>query len=388
MSSTEYDKKEKKKKMKKAKKANVESSHHDSPVPTSVEKKSKKESKKRKDVDAGEPLNNAKPNSDLEVLKTKKKSKKAKVEKEDEENKNVEEENPNAVSQFRISQPLMAKLKERGIESLFPIQAMTFDTILDGSDLVGQARTGQGKTLAFVLPILESLAKQSKKTGYRAPSAIVLLPTRNLAIQVLKDIGFYGSAFGLASCCVYGGSSHSVQTRKLKRGVDIVVGTPGRVKDQIERGNLDLSTLKFRVLDEADEMLKMGCVEHVEFILGKVDANKVQTLLFSATIPPWVEKTAPSRFLKSNYKKVVLVGNEEMKASKKAVEVLPNPQERAKGGKFAPGERFGRSGRVGDLSDRRNNRFSNQSDGGFSDEKNDKFSNRGGRGRGNYGSKQ
>lgn len=144
MSSTEYDKKEKKKKkMKKAKKAYVESSHHDSPVPTSVEKKSKKESKKRKDVDAGEPLNNAKPNSDLEVLKTKKKSKKAKVEKEDEENKNVEEESPNAVSQFRISQPLRAKLKEKGIESLFPIQAMTFDTILDGSDLVGQARTGQ-----------------------------------------------------------------------------------------------------------------------------------------------------------------------------------------------------------------------------------------------------
>lgn len=146
MSSTEYDKKEKKKKkkMKKAKKANVESTHHDSPVPTSIEKKSKKESKKRKDVDAGEPLNNAKPNSELEVLKTKKKSKKAKVEQEDEEKKNVEEENyPNAVSQFGISQPLMAKLKERGIESLFPIQAMTFDFILDGSDLVVQARTGQ-----------------------------------------------------------------------------------------------------------------------------------------------------------------------------------------------------------------------------------------------------
>lgn len=139
MSSTEYDKKEKK--MKKAKKANVESSHHDSPVPTSIEKKSKKESKKRKDADAGEPLNNAKPNSELEVLKTKKKSKKAKVEQEVEEKMNVEEENP--VSQFRISQPLRAKLKERGIEPLSPIQAMIFDTILDGSDLVGQARTGQ-----------------------------------------------------------------------------------------------------------------------------------------------------------------------------------------------------------------------------------------------------
>lgn len=156
--------------MKKAKKANVESSHHDSPVPTSIEKKSKKESKKRKDADAGEPLNNAKPNSESEVLKTKKKSKKAKVEQEVEEKKNVEEENPNAVSQFWISQSLRAKLKERGIESLSSIQAMTFDTILDGSDLVGQARTGQVLPSFFStfmqLSLTESSIKLDKNLFY------------------------------------------------------------------------------------------------------------------------------------------------------------------------------------------------------------------------------
>ncbi|PRQ34125.1 putative RNA helicase [Rosa chinensis] len=144
----------------------------------------------------------------------------------------------------------MAKLKERGVESLSPIQAMTFDTILDGFDLMGQASAGQDKTLAFVLPILESLingsAEQSKKTGYRAPTVIVLLPTRDLAIQ-----------------------------------------------DQIEKGNIDLSNLKFRVLGEADEMSKKGLVEHVEFILGKeYDVAKVQTLLFSTTMPHWVEEVS------------------------------------------------------------------------------------------------
>ncbi|XP_050367971.1 DEAD-box ATP-dependent RNA helicase 7-like [Argentina anserina] len=348
------DKKEKK--MKKAKKENMET-----PVPMSIDKKSKKESKKRKaldkDADAGdkenmiEPLNNAKPNSGLEVQKTKKKSKKAKVEKE-EKKRNVEEdasnvvlmakkkskttkeekegnkqnvqeedENLNAVSQSRILQPLRAKLKERGIKNLSPIQAMTFDTVLDGFDLLAQAPAGQDKTLAFVLPILQTLingsAEQSKKTGHRAPSAIVLLPTRDLAIQVLKEFGFYGGSLGLVSCCIYGGSSHKVQTKKLKRGqVDIIVGTPGRVKDHIDEGNIDLSSLKFRVLGEADELSKKGLVEHVEFILGKVnDVTKVQTLLFSTNMPPWLKEIAPSRYLTSGYKKVDLTSNKKMKAT-------------------------------------------------------------------------
>ncbi|KAK4403547.1 DEAD-box ATP-dependent RNA helicase 7 [Sesamum angolense] len=156
--------------------------------------------------------------------------------------------------------------------------------------------TKHGKTLAFVLPILESLtngpAKASRKTGYgRAPSVLVLLPTRELATQVFADFEVYGGALGLNSCCLYGGSPYQPQQIQLKRGVDIVVGTPGRIKVWITlRGNLDFRSLKFRVLDEADEMLRMGFVEDVELILGKVeDASKVQTLLFSATLPDWVK---------------------------------------------------------------------------------------------------
>ncbi|KAE9620994.1 hypothetical protein Lal_00019877 [Lupinus albus] len=285
--------------------------------------------KKRKKHSSSSGDDDEKNDNSIEGLKSKekkkKKNKKAKVEMEEEdieeeEEIEIEAENVNAVSKFRISEPLKAKLKEKGIEALFPIQAMTFDIILHGSDLVGRARTGQGKTLAFVLPILESLtngpAKASRKMGYgRSPSVIVLLPTRELAKQVHADFEVYGGAMGLVSCCLYGGAPYQTQEIKLKRGVDVVIGTPGRIKDHIERGNIDLSLLRFRVLDEADEMLRMGFVEDVELILGKVDdVNKVQTLLFSATLPDWVKQIS-TRFLKRDKETADLVGNEKMKAS-------------------------------------------------------------------------
>ncbi|XP_027357870.1 DEAD-box ATP-dependent RNA helicase 7-like [Abrus precatorius] len=289
----------------------------------------KNKSKKRKKSFDEEEQQKSETSSELvepteeEALKSelnsnnKKRNKKTKLAEEEEVSK---EEDSNAVSKFRISEPLRVKLKEKGIETLFPIQAMTFDTILDGSDLVGRARTGQGKTLAFVLPILESLtngpAKAARKTGYgRPPSVLVLLPTRELASQVHTDFEVYGSAMGLTSCCLYGGTPYHTQDIKLKRGVDIVIGTPGRVKDHIERENLYLGHLRFRVLDEADEMLRMGFVEDVELILGKVeDVGKVQTLLFSATLPNWV-KHISAKFLKPDKKTADLVGNEKMKAS-------------------------------------------------------------------------
>ncbi|XP_042048919.1 DEAD-box ATP-dependent RNA helicase 7-like [Salvia splendens] len=254
---------------------------------------------------------------------TKKKKKKMKFEDghgEEEDGDDDEKENPNSVSNFRISAPLRETLKAKGIEALFPIQAMTFDTILDGSDMIGRARTGQGKTLAFVLPILESLTngrvKALRKTGYgKAPSVLVLLPTRELATQVAADFEVYGGALGLTCCCLYGGSPYPPQQNQLKRGVDIIVGTPGRIKDHIERGNIDFRSLQFRVLDEADEMLRMGFVDDVELILGKVeDSSKVQTLLFSATLPVWVKQIS-TKFLKPDKKTADLVGNEKMKAS-------------------------------------------------------------------------
>ncbi|KAG6512103.1 DEAD-box ATP-dependent RNA helicase 7-like [Zingiber officinale] len=237
-----------------------------------------------------------------------------------EEGEEADLDDPNALSKFRISNVLRQTLNSNGIKALFPIQAMTFDLILDGFDLVGRARTGQGKTLAFVLPMLESLTngmlKTSRKTGYgRSPSVLVLLPTRELAKQVHSDFEIYGRAVGLSSCCLYGGSPFRAQVMSIRAGVDIVVGTPGRVKDHIQRNTLDLKNLNFRVLDEADEMLKMGFVDDVELILRKVeDASKVQTLLFSATLPDWVKKIS-ARFLKKDKKTADLVGNQKMKAS-------------------------------------------------------------------------
>uniref|UniRef100_A0A1J3I4D4 RNA helicase n=1 Tax=Noccaea caerulescens TaxID=107243 RepID=A0A1J3I4D4_NOCCA len=289
----------------------------DSEGEESEKKKSKKKEKKRKAAEVDESEEGAKSDSGSELVEPEKKksSKKGKLSVED-----VPVDNPNAVSNFRISAPLREKLKEKGIEALFPIQATTFGMVLDGADLVGRARTGQGKTLAFVLPILESLingpAKSKRKNGYgRPPSVLVLLPTRELAKQVFADFDTYGGAVGLTSCCVYGGDPYQPQEYKLKRGVDIVVGTPGRIKDHLERQNLELTYLQFRVLDEADEMLRMGFVDDVELILGKVeDPKKVQTLLFSATLPKWVEDIA-ARFLKPNKKTIDLVGNDKMKAS-------------------------------------------------------------------------
>ncbi|WRX19440.1 Helicase [Theobroma cacao] len=305
------------KKMKKLKEPRLKEEDNDSELKKSRKKRKaselqlEEEERSETSSELVEPVNG----------KENKKRKKPKVEEEEEEEEDEgKSEDPNAISRFRISEAVREKLKSKGIESLFPIQAMTFDIVLDGTDLVGRARTGQGKTLAFVLPILESLtngpAKTSRKTGYgRAPSVLVLLPTRELAKQVFDDFEVYGEVLGLTSCCLYGGAPYHSQEMKLKRGVDIVVGTPGRVKDHIERRNIDLGSLQFRILDEADEMLRMGFVDDVELILGKVeDASKVQTLLFSATLPDWVKGIA-ARFLKASKKTVDLVGNEKMKAS-------------------------------------------------------------------------
>ncbi|CAA0830766.1 DEAD-box ATP-dependent RNA helicase 7 [Striga hermonthica] len=326
----EVDAKSADKKIKKEKKSAKKTRIASEPDPddsnsNSVPKKGKEKKRKALEIasrgedDGGEEKSDISSNSKMDepMNDLGKKKKKMKLEENGVEEK---EENPNAVSNFRISKPLRDALKAKGIESLFPIQAMTFDMILDGYDLVGRARTGQGKTLAFVLPILESLtngpAKASRKTGYgREPSVLVLLPTRELATQVFADFEVYGGALGLNSCCLYGGAPFNPQRDQLKRGVDLIIGTPGRIKDHIERGNIDFRALKFRVLDEADEMLRMGFVEDVELILGKVeDASKVQTLLFSATLPPWVKQIS-AKFLKPDKKTADLVGNEKMKAS-------------------------------------------------------------------------
>ncbi|KAK9823222.1 hypothetical protein WJX72_001159 [[Myrmecia] bisecta] len=224
---------------------------------------------------------------------------------------------PLALDNFSLSAPVKAQLVAKGIQSLFPIQAQTLQIVLDGADLVGRARTGCGKTLAFVLPIVEKLvsSSQGKRAFGRTPKVIVLAPTRELAKQVAADFDYVGKAVNLATACLYGGTQYSAQENMLRRGLDVVVGTPGRIKDHLERGSLKLASLMFRVLDECDEMLNMGFVDDVETILGaQTDTTSVQTLLFSATLPVWV-KNITKRFLKPTYKTVDLVGTEKMKAS-------------------------------------------------------------------------
>ena len=252
-----------------------------------------------------------------------------------------------SVDEFRLSAPTRAALRARGISTLFPIQAATLDLVLDGADVVGRARTGCGKTLAFVLPIVERLAGVAAEGGNsnppqrrahgRAPRCIVLAPTRELAKQVAADFETIGGAHGLSCLCLYGGAQYQPQEGALRRGVDVVIGTPGRVKDHLERGTLKLRDLRFRVLDECDEMLNMGFVDDVEKILGaagKVHGNapagasaaaadasatpqqqqSIQTLLFSATLPPWV-RDITRRFLDPAHKTIDLVGTSKMKAS-------------------------------------------------------------------------
>ncbi|EFN57631.1 hypothetical protein CHLNCDRAFT_20835, partial [Chlorella variabilis] len=226
---------------------------------------------------------------------------------------------PLALDNFKLSEPVKSLLRAKGIEALFDIQAQCLPPLLEGQDLVGRARTGCGKTLAFVLPIVERLAggqgAGGKRAFGRAPSVVVLAPTRELAKQVAADFEYYAKAFSLTTVCLYGGTQYGPQEGMLRRGVDVVIGTPGRVKDHLERGTLKLNQLRFRVLDECDEMLNMGFVEDVEKILNAgVDAATVQTLLFSATLPHWV-KDITKRFLKPGFTTVDLVGSQKMKAS-------------------------------------------------------------------------
>ncbi|KAK9857176.1 hypothetical protein WJX84_009545 [Apatococcus fuscideae] len=247
------------------------------------------------------------------------KSKKQKVCEEPaaEANGTAAADEPVKLDKYRLSEPVKSQLRKKGILDLFPIQSQTLHSALDGYDTVGRARTGQGKTLAFVLPLVEILAKEdgpgAKKHG-RSPRVIVLAPTRELAKQVHSDFDYIGQAFNLSTLSVYGGAPYGPQENALRKGVDVVVGTPGRVKDHLERGRLDLSNLKARVLDECDEMLNMGFVDDVELILNHGGAGNVQTLLFSATLPSWV-KDITRRFLRPDHKTVDLVGDQKMKAS-------------------------------------------------------------------------
>jgi ATP-dependent RNA helicase DeaD len=188
-------------------------------------------------------------------------------------------------SQFNLQEPLLKALSELGYATPTPIQAGMIPLMLTGVDVVGQAQTGTGKTAAFALPILNNY--QPRKT----PQALVLAPTRELALQVAQAMQAYGRHVRAQVLAVYGGQGYGQQLRQLRSGVDIVVGTPGRLLDLLERKLLDFSAIQTVVLDEADEMLKMGFIDDVEAILAKTPATR-QTALFSATMPPPIRRLA------------------------------------------------------------------------------------------------
>ncbi|MDN3496406.1 DEAD/DEAH box helicase [Planococcus sp. APC 4015] len=198
----------------------------------------------------------------------------------------VETETPTLTfSDLGLSDAVLKALRDVGYETPSAIQAATIPPLLAGKDVVGLAQTGTGKTAAFALPIIDRL-DLSQKT----PQALVLAPTRELALQVCEAFEKYASHLkGVHILPVYGGQGYGVQLSALRRGVHVVVGTPGRIMDHLDKGTLDLSELKYLVLDEADEMLKMGFAEDVETILADTPDTK-QVALFSATMPSTIRR--------------------------------------------------------------------------------------------------
>src|SRR5213594_4023831 len=182
---------------------------------------------------------------------------------------------------------LVRAVAEEGYERPTPIQQETIPLALEGRDLIGSAQTGTGKTAAFMLPILQRLAPGPKHTL----RALVLAPTRELAEQVLQSARTYGRHTGVTAAAVYGGVGMEPQTQALRRGVDIVVATPGRLLDHMERGHVNYGRLEVLVLDEADRMLDMGFAPDVRRILRELPTER-QTMLFSATISPEVDALA------------------------------------------------------------------------------------------------
>lgn len=186
---------------------------------------------------------------------------------------------------FGFSEALLKTLAEKGYSDPSPIQKAAFPELMLGRDLVGQAQTGTGKTAAFALPLLERL-----ESGQKTPQVLVLAPTRELAMQVADSFKAYAAGHPhLKVLAVYGGTDFRSQISTLRRGVDVVVGTPGRVMDHMRQGTLDTSGLTSLVLDEADEMLRMGFIDDVEWILEQLPKER-QVVLFSATMPPEIRR--------------------------------------------------------------------------------------------------
>jgi len=197
----------------------------------------------------------------------------------------------NAFTRFNLHPALVQAVTDLGFSEPTPIQSAVIPSLLAGQDVIGQAQTGTGKTAAYALPILNNLVP-----GERVVQSLVLVPTRELALQVATAMEAYGRQLEISVLAVYGGQPYSRQIGSLKRGVDIVVGTPGRLLDLIQKNALDLSAVRTVILDEADEMLSMGFIEDIEAILSETPSAR-QTALFSATVPQPIRRLA-DRYLR------------------------------------------------------------------------------------------
>lgn len=194
-------------------------------------------------------------------------------------------------SELKLISPITSALDKMGYSCPTPIQEKAIPSVLEGKDIFGCAQTGTGKTAAFALPILQLLSKNKNQQPSKAIKALVLAPTRELALQISDSFRDYGKHLGISHTTIFGGTSQNKQVNDLKRGVDILIATPGRLLDLISQGFIKLNNIEHFVLDEADRMLDMGFINDIRRLIAMLPAKK-QTLFFSATAAPNIMKLA------------------------------------------------------------------------------------------------
>mmetsp|Transcript_71879 Transcript_71879/g.156549 ORF Transcript_71879/g.156549 Transcript_71879/m.156549 type:complete len:678 (+) Transcript_71879:146-2179(+) len=293
------EKVQKKEKTKKASKAEVEEEETEEP-PMKKAKNAKGEKSKKAAAEAEAEA------AEEEPPKTEKKKKKA--EKEQEHSGDAIQGSMPLEKVKGLSDITKKCLKDRGFTSLLEVQHRAFQPVRSGKDTVGRAKTGCGKTLAFCLPIIEKIVADGTSSGKqgRKPLMLAMAPTRELARQIHSELTTISVAHGLSSTCLYGGAPFGPQCDEIRKGMDCIVATPGRLLDHIKRASIDLSQCAFMVLDEADEMLSMGFQEDVEDIMSNIPKDS-QKLLFSATMPKWVQNLI-QKHLKKDHVVVDVVG--------------------------------------------------------------------------------
>lgn len=195
--------------------------------------------------------------------------------------------------QLSVAAPILKALADQGYSNPTPIQEQSIPVILEQKDILGCARTGTGKTAAFAIPIIQLLAEEKEKAPVKGIRALILTPTRELALQIQESFDAYGKYTNLRQVVIFGGVSQHAQVQELRRGCDVLVATPGRLLDLMQQGIINIGQIRILVLDEADRMLDMGFIHDVKKVLAKTPAQK-QTLFFSATMAPEIKKLSDS----------------------------------------------------------------------------------------------